>query len=69
MALTLWQGATAAIAHGRLGARLPRVNLRQLARPIFAVAAGTPLAEASRRAAEAGAPEAVAGAWPTPTGR
>jgi Zn-dependent protease len=57
--LTLWQGATAAILHGRLASRLPRVNLRQMARPIFPVASGTPLAEAARRAAEAGQPEAA----------
>ncbi|HLT10443.1 MAG TPA: site-2 protease family protein, partial [Micromonosporaceae bacterium] len=61
VALTLWQGATASIAQGRLGARLPRINLRQLAQPVFAVAAGTPLAEADRRVAEAGRPGAVLG--------
>lgn len=54
VSLTLWQGATAAIMHGRLASRLPRVNLREMARPVFAVASGTPLAEAARRAAEAG---------------
>ena len=61
VALTLWQGASASIAQGRLGARLPRVDLRQLARPIFSVATGTPLAEADRRAAEAGPAGAVLG--------
>jgi hypothetical protein len=59
VAMTLWQGATAAIVQGRLAARLPSVNLRALARPVFRVAAGTPLAEASRRAAEAGTPDAA----------
>jgi hypothetical protein len=59
VAWTLWQGATAAIQQGRLATRLPRVNLRQLARPVFAVASGTSLAEASRRAAEAGHPDAA----------
>jgi len=52
--LTLWQGATTAIRYGRVAARLPSVNLRSLARPVFAVPYGTPLAEAQRRAAEAG---------------
>jgi len=59
--LTLWQGATAAIRHGRLAARLPLVDLRQLARPVFSVPYGTPLAEATRRADEAGQPEATVG--------
>ena len=54
VAWTLWQGASAAIQHGRLASRLPGVNLRQLAHPIFVVASGTSLAEASRRATEAG---------------
>jgi Zn-dependent protease len=58
VALTLWQGATIAIAQGRLAARLPRLNLRQLLRPIFAVATGTPLSEAIRRATEAGRADA-----------
>jgi Zn-dependent protease len=61
VALTLWQGASVSIAQGRLGARLPRVDLRQLAQPVFPVALGTPLAEASRRAAEAGRADAVIG--------
>lgn len=56
---TLWQGASLAIRQGRLTARLPRVNLRQLARPVFAVAFGTPLAEASRQAAAAGRADAA----------
>jgi len=53
--LTLWQGASTAIRYGRVAARLPSVNLRALARPVFGVPYGTPLAEAQRRAAEAGA--------------
>jgi Zn-dependent protease len=56
IALTMWQGASAAIVYARLAKRLPEVNLWKLARPIFAVPLGTPLAEAMRRAAEAGAP-------------
>ena len=59
VALTLWQGATAAIVHGRIAARLPQVNLRLLARPVFAVPSGTPLSEATRRAAESGPPGAA----------
>jgi Zn-dependent protease len=59
VAVTLWQGASASIAHGRLAARLPSVNLRQLAHPVFAVTAGTPLSEASRRVAESSRPDAV----------
>ncbi len=59
VALVVWQGATAAIMQGRLAARLPKINLRQLARPVFAVASGTPLAEAIRRLSEAGRPGAA----------
>jgi Zn-dependent protease len=54
IALTMWQGAGAAVRYGRLANRLRRVNLRQLAQPLYTVPVGTPLAEASRRAAEAG---------------
>lgn len=59
VAWTLWQGATAAIRNGRLASLLPRVNLRALARPVFVVPPGTSLAEASRRAVEAGHPDAA----------
>lgn len=58
VAVTLWQGATASIAQGKLAGRLPRINLRQLSRPIFAVPSGTPLAEAIRRLSESPAPDA-----------
>ncbi len=54
LAVTIWQGATIAILQGRVLARLPRVNLRQLARPVLAVPSGTPLAEAIRRVGESG---------------
>jgi hypothetical protein len=57
VALTMWQGATVAIAQGRLGSRLPRINLRQITRPVFAVPTGTPLAEAIRRVGESGLTE------------
>jgi Zn-dependent protease len=56
---TLWQGATAAIQQGKLAVKLPLVDLRQLARPVYAVAPGTSLAEAQRRAAETGRPDAA----------
>ncbi len=56
---TLWQGATAAIQQGKLAIKLPMVNLRQLVRPVYAVAPGTSLAEATRRAAETGRPDAA----------
>jgi hypothetical protein len=58
IALTMWQGASAAIAYGRLAKRLPAVDLRHLARPVFRVEAGMPLAEAIRRAEEVGIPPA-----------
>jgi Zn-dependent protease len=61
VAMTLWSGAGQAIRLGRIGDRLPLVNAGQLARPLFAVASGTPLAEAERQHLEA-----VASA---PTGR
>src|SRR6266511_4212540 len=38
---------------GRLGPRVPLLNARQLARPLFPVPSGTPLAEAQRRYGEA----------------
>jgi Zn-dependent protease len=56
LAVTIWQGATVSIIQGRALARLPRLNLRQLARPVVAVPTGTPLAEAVRRVAESGLP-------------
>jgi Zn-dependent protease len=57
VALTLWQGATASIAQGKLASRLPRINLRQLARPLHTVPTGTPLAEAIRQLSERGIPD------------
>lgn len=58
VAFSVWQAASAAIAQGRIAARLPGINLRQLARPIFTVVTGTPLAEVDRQAA-AGHPGAA----------
>ncbi|MEV6811143.1 M50 family metallopeptidase [Micromonospora sp. NPDC051296] len=59
VALTLWHGAGQAIRLSRISRRLPLVDLARLARPVFAVPTGTPLAEAQRRAAAAprGGPE------------
>jgi len=52
VAFTLWQGATAGV---RL-ARVPLIDVARLARPIFTVPTGTPLAEAQRRAVESAPP-------------
>jgi Zn-dependent protease len=52
VAVTLWVDAGRAIRAGRLGARVPLLDARALARPLFAVPTGTPLAEAQRRLAE-----------------
>lgn len=54
VSFTLWQGATAAIRLARISARFPLIDLSRLARPVFTVPTGTPLAEAQRRADEAG---------------
>ena len=55
VALSVAAGAGHAVRYGRLGARLPLLHAAALARPIYPVPAGTPLAEAHRRAAAAGA--------------
>jgi hypothetical protein len=54
IAVTLWQGAGQAIRLARVSRRFPLIDLARLARPVFAVPSGTPLAEAERRATEAG---------------
>jgi Zn-dependent protease len=54
LAATIWQGATVAIVQGRVLAKLPRVDLRRISRPVVAVPTGTPLAEAIRRVGESG---------------
>jgi Zn-dependent protease len=54
LAATIWQGATVAIAQGRVLARLPRINLRLISRPVLAVPTGTPLAEVIRQVTESG---------------
>ena len=57
VALTMWQGATVAIAQGRLAARLPQINLREISRPVVTVSSGTPLAEAIRQLSQSTVPE------------
>ncbi len=61
IAFTIWRGATMAVLTAQVRARYPMVNPIQLAKPIFAVPAGTSLAEAIRRADEAGARQAALG--------
>jgi Zn-dependent protease len=61
VAVGVAQGAGQAVRLGRLGARLPLLDVSALARPIFQVPAGTVLAEAHRRAAAAGATSAALG--------
>ncbi|MFV2018267.1 site-2 protease family protein [Micromonospora sp. LOL_023] len=53
VAFTLWQGAGQSIRVARIGRRFPLIDLAALARPIFTVPSGTPLAEAQRRGADA----------------
>jgi Zn-dependent protease len=59
LAATMWQGASVAILQGRVLSRLPRVNLRQLSRPVVTVPTGMPLSEAARRVFDAGLPGAA----------
>ncbi|QIK77456.1 site-2 protease family protein [Nocardioides piscis] len=69
LALFLWTGATASMAHAKLRRRLPLLVARPLARRALAVPEDTPLAEAVRRAEEAGAGSIVTvTASGTPTG-
>jgi len=51
VAITMWVGAGQAIRHGKVAASLPPFSARELARPVVAVSASTPLAEADRIAA------------------
>jgi len=54
VALMLWNGATQALAAGRVRSRLPRLNLAQMTRRAAPVAPDLPLAEALRQAGAAG---------------
>jgi Zn-dependent protease len=58
VAFTLWQGAGQSIRVARISRRFPLVDLSRLARPVFTVPTGTPLAEAQRRGADADAGQA-----------
>jgi len=51
---TLWRGASESIRMARLKKRLPLVSAGRMARPLFRVPTGTPLAEAIRRRDESG---------------
>lgn len=53
VAFTLWQGAGQSIRAARISRRFPLIDLARLARPVFSVPTGTPLAEAQRRGADA----------------
>jgi Zn-dependent protease len=55
----LWLGASQAIRAGETARRIPLVEARALARPALAVPADVPLAEAGRRAVEAGVRDVV----------
>ncbi|WSN14849.1 site-2 protease family protein [Micromonospora sp. NBC_01699] len=54
VAFTLWQGAGQSIRMARISRRFPLIDLHRLARPVFRVPTGTPLAEAQRRGVAAG---------------
>ncbi|WP_207916553.1 site-2 protease family protein [Micromonospora sp. KC723] len=49
VAVTLWRGAGQSIRYARISRRVPLIDLARLARPVFGVPTGTPLAEAQRR--------------------
>ncbi|SCL22436.1 Zn-dependent protease (includes SpoIVFB) [Micromonospora pallida] len=59
VAVTLWRGAGQSIRLARMSRRFPLVDLSRLARPVLGVPSGTPLAEAQRRRAENGPPDAA----------
>ena len=56
---TLWQGAGQSIRLARMTRRFPLVKLRELARPLLTVPAGTPLGEAQRRRSQDPRPNVV----------
>jgi hypothetical protein len=57
---TLWQGAGQSIRLARMTSRFPLVDLGALAKPVFAVPSGTPLAEAQRQDQDGGTRSALA---------
>jgi Zn-dependent protease len=56
VAFNLWQGASISARVARYSGQVKLIDVGRLARPIFAVPTGTPLAEAQRRLAESGPP-------------
>ncbi|MFD0592962.1 M50 family metallopeptidase [Catellatospora coxensis] len=61
VAFSIWQGAAGAVMTARVRSRYPLVDPVRLARPLFTVPTGTSLAEATRRANEAGHRASVLG--------
>jgi Zn-dependent protease len=61
VALTLWNGASEAIQMAEVKRRLPQLQAGRMARPLFLVPHGTPLAEALRRRDESAANQPVIG--------
>jgi hypothetical protein len=59
VAFTLWRGAGQSLRIARISRRFPLIDLSRLARPLFRVPTGTPLAEAQRRRAEGPEPGAA----------
>ncbi|WP_435828215.1 site-2 protease family protein [Micromonospora purpureochromogenes] len=59
VAVTLWRGAGQSIRYARISRRVPLIDLARLARPVFGVPTGTPLAEAQRRHAAQAPPGAA----------
>ncbi|MDT9592314.1 M50 family metallopeptidase [Nocardioides zeae] len=55
VAAFLWTGASAVLAHARLRSRMPRLDVRALARPLLLVPVDVSVAEAVRRAQAAAA--------------
>ena len=54
VAMMLWNGASQALAVGRVRSRLPRLDLQRMTRPAAPVTPDVPLAEALRQASTAG---------------
>ncbi|RKN36163.1 site-2 protease family protein [Micromonospora musae] len=59
VAFTLWRGAGQSIRYAKISRRFPLIDLARLARPVWPVPTGTPLAEAQRRAEHARADAAL----------
>ena len=59
VSVAVGHGAGQAVRLGRIGARLPRLDVSALARPVYRVAPHTPVGDAHRAAAAAGLPDAI----------